>query len=157
MLIKVSAKSKNSFRVTTPSAFESNISKLYSAASASPTEAMKSWQMSAWSSSKVIPPSPFSVLQIANPGTTKKFLVPPKNFSKWGLCNYLLNAVVSSPRKSKSSSCRPAFPPNATWNDKPRRANNSKVDFILEVNSKVTHRSQFLSLIYTYRNKCLQS
>ena len=46
-LINESAKSKNSFKVTTPSAFESNNQKFNSAASESPTDAMKSWQMSA--------------------------------------------------------------------------------------------------------------
>ena len=47
MLINVSAISKNSFKVTTPSEFEPNISKLYSSASEVPTDTMKFWQMSA--------------------------------------------------------------------------------------------------------------
>ena len=156
MLIKISAKSKNSFRVTTPSAFVSNDSKFTSAAlESAPTDAMKSWQMSAWSSSKVRPPSPLSLLQIAKPETIKRhhwYFWEKHEFS------YLLNESSTPVMGSPSVSCLPQIwvpvgyllhtvpLPKTSWNDKPRRTNNIKVDFMVELKSKVTFWSQFLAL-----------
>ena len=155
MLIRVSAKSKNSFKLTTPSAFESKYSKSESAVSESLTDAMKSWQMSAWSSSKVRPPSPLSLLQIAKPETIKRhhwYFWEKHEFS------YLLNESSTPVMGSPSVSCLPQIwvpvgyllhtvpLPKTSWNDKPRRTNNIKVDFMVELKSKVTYWSQFLAL-----------
>ena len=150
MLIRVSAKSKNSFKLTTPSAFESKYSKSESAVSESLTDAMKSWQMSAWSSSKVMPPSPLSVLQIAKPGTKKKrhrwYFWEKHKF------NYLLNAVWRASVMSARLELGDLQPhPKTLGNNKLRRAKDNQIDFMFGVKNKVTYWRQLLALFIPWK------